>query len=315
MVLGHRNGHRHASASVGSADGSTSSAAPLSEKTKLKSSEPNRERLFVAAIRICALLATTVSIVYVYILCAKWMMNGDFVSEKHFAPVNENGTWSLRGRLIEEKVGLGKARQHPSPLNSGKAKHSNQAPHQSQNARLKFLAENVDTDDSYKQLRQETVKGEGERTSEKGKNVDHENNNNENNAAEVRDKHGVLVTWPHIMKKSSRTRLLLTSAGDSSNIQGWLSPDRSYDIIVLYYGNQVDFEYASKVDLVVKRKGTKFPGAKEFAEHYGDRFKSYSSVALFDDDIIITPRGIEDLFHIREKTGEAMNIYTVICAA
>ena len=86
-----------------------------------------------------------------------------------------------------------------------------------------------------------------------------------------------------------RKYLLFTSAGDKSNVQQWISDDRLYDIHVVYYGDKT---FDLKVDKLYKRKDTKFPNLLWSKLD----LSKYSAVAVWDDDIVASPRDINSLF-------------------
>ena len=324
MVLGHRSGHRHASASVASVDERASLAAPLSEENTRKLREGKREWPLPRAVSVFAVLAAGGVLIYSYIIFARWMMGGRSSLTGGLVLLDENATWSLRGRGVGvervgpvgdgalqgegEGVGLGSAalRQHGQAgfTFEGQAVGGASQPRSAVGAGVGggsgHRQQRLQQQQRQQERQQERQQGQqrGADLAERGQGAVKEGGN---------DATGIIVPdrvrWPDIAKESSRKRLLLTSAGDTSNVKAWLSSDRTYDVVVLYYGRKEGYEHANMVDLVINRKGTKFPGAKAFAEQYRERFQSYESIALLDDDIIITPRGLEDLFNIRKKTG------------
>ena len=123
---------------------------------------------------------------------------------------------------------------------------------------------------------------------------------------------------PLQLAQTTRNRLLITSAGDNSNVRQWVfdnSLSRSFDVVIMYYGKREAFEYATFVDHVWKMKGTKFPNLLRVVQAFPKWFKAYKSVAVFDDDIQITPRGIEDLFAIREATRHTVRVLLVVVSS
>ena len=123
------------------------------------------------------------------------------------------------------------------------------------------------------------------------------------------------IRLPHNVANTKRKRLLITSAGDSSNVRQWVSSDagaRTFDVVVMYYGNEERFEHAEIVDHWRKMKGTKFPNLKRLVHAFPEWFKRYDSVAVFDDDIEITPMGLEDLFIIREATQHTVRPFAYL---
>lgn len=59
--------------------------------------------------------------------------------------------------------------------------------------------------------------------------------------------------------------------------------------------------WSEKVDQFIKIKGGKFQNLKYFYETLTEKFSSYSLIAVFDDDIRITPEDLEVLFDAHEN--------------
>jgi len=89
----------------------------------------------------------------------------------------------------------------------------------------------------------------------------------------------------------TRKFLLFTSAGDKNNVKQWISDDRLYDIHVVYYGTK---EFNLQVDEVYKRKETKFPNLQWYSKEHD--LSKYKAVAVWDDDIVASPKDINALF-------------------
>eukprot|EP00928_Gymnodinium_smaydae_P073875 TRINITY_DN5698_c0_g1_i1.p1 TRINITY_DN5698_c0_g1~~TRINITY_DN5698_c0_g1_i1.p1 ORF type:complete len:376 (+),score=12.69 TRINITY_DN5698_c0_g1_i1:66-1193(+) len=89
----------------------------------------------------------------------------------------------------------------------------------------------------------------------------------------------------------ARRFLIFTSAGDKSNVGQWLSPDRLYDVVVVYYGNN---NFSHDVDELLQRRDTKFPNIHWYLQLHST--KQYEAVAVWDDDIQATPKTINGLF-------------------
>lgn len=92
--------------------------------------------------------------------------------------------------------------------------------------------------------------------------------------------------------------LLFTSAGDHSNVAQWL-PGRRYDVMVTYYGSK-DFAWKDKVDIFRARPDCKFCNLQYARNQEPELFEKYTAIAVFDDDIQITPDGLNRVFQIRE---------------
>eukprot|EP00937_MAST-01D_sp_MAST-1D-sp2_P004561 g4561.t1 len=102
-----------------------------------------------------------------------------------------------------------------------------------------------------------------------------------------------------------RRFLVFTSAGDNSNVREWTSAQsRSYDVVVAYYGKN---SFDTPVDGLFKRQDTKFPNLQWYMQNHA--LASYDAIAVWDDDLIVTPAGIEALFAEMMSTPEA-NIFS-----
>ena len=98
--------------------------------------------------------------------------------------------------------------------------------------------------------------------------------------------------------------MIFTSAGDNSNFDElWLDYHRTYDIYVIYFGDNLDMfkKYKSKCTFVEQRKGSKFQNFSYFYKKFSDIITSYDYIFILDDDIIITSQGIESMFTIAER--------------
>ena len=92
--------------------------------------------------------------------------------------------------------------------------------------------------------------------------------------------------------------LVFTSAGDRSNLRGWLEGRRDFDLWVAYYGAVRD-TYREESDFYVAHKGSKFQNLHYCYQRWPDVFKHYDAVMVMDDDILIDATGISRLFAIR----------------
>lgn len=93
------------------------------------------------------------------------------------------------------------------------------------------------------------------------------------------------------IKYPTRKFLLFTSAGDKNNVKQWMSDDRLYDIHVVYYGIK---DFKLQVDEIYKRKETKFPNLQWYSKEHD--LSKYKAVAVWDDDIVASPKDINALF-------------------
>lgn len=93
--------------------------------------------------------------------------------------------------------------------------------------------------------------------------------------------------------------LVFTSAGDASNVRGWLS-GREFDLWVCYYGEGED-SLADIADHYFERKGGKVQNFYYALAQWRDQLAKYDAILLADDDIIISGGDINRLFSIREE--------------
>lgn len=109
--------------------------------------------------------------------------------------------------------------------------------------------------------------------------------------------------WFKVNDKKQRDFLLFTSAGDKSSVARWLSKDRTYDIVVVYYGDKT-FDYA--VDEIYYRKDTKFPNLKWYMQNH--TIDMYRAIAVWDDDIQASSKQIDFLF--KQMLQSKANIFS-----
>ncbi len=94
--------------------------------------------------------------------------------------------------------------------------------------------------------------------------------------------------------------LVFTSAGDNSNLSGWLEEDRNFDLWVSYYGDEQD-RYRDVSDYYIAKKGGKFPALHYVYQHWKKILNHYHAILVMDDDIIIDGSAISHLFEMRKK--------------
>jgi hypothetical protein len=94
--------------------------------------------------------------------------------------------------------------------------------------------------------------------------------------------------------------LVFTSAGDRSNLIGWLSGRRNFDLWVTYYGNQSG-QFKESADFYNYRRGGKFPNLHHLYQTWPDILGHYEAIMVMDDDIIIDTAAISRLFELREQ--------------
>jgi hypothetical protein len=105
----------------------------------------------------------------------------------------------------------------------------------------------------------------------------------------------------------ARRFLLFTSAGDKSNVLQWTGPDRNYDIVVVYYGQDSGkLPWRNKVDAVYTNTDTKFPNLLWYLKTHS--IDAYDAVAVWDDDIVANSSQINALFD--EMQNNKIDIFT-----
>ena len=98
------------------------------------------------------------------------------------------------------------------------------------------------------------------------------------------------------MKKSKH--LVFSSVGDNHALKHWTRHEKNFDLWVAHYGNKKLSECLD-IDFVIDITGAKFPNFKYFCTYYRDILQQYDSIALLDDDLIISSSEINALFAIR----------------
>jgi hypothetical protein len=99
---------------------------------------------------------------------------------------------------------------------------------------------------------------------------------------------------------SRSNNLVFTSAGDRSNLRGWLAGRRDFDLWVMYYGNHPG-TFQDVSDLYACRKGSKFQNLHYCYGQWPQVLARYDAIMVMDDDILIDAGGISRLFEIRRE--------------
>jgi len=94
--------------------------------------------------------------------------------------------------------------------------------------------------------------------------------------------------------------LVFTSAGDRSNLPGWLRGRRDFDLWIVYYGNSPG-TFRELGSFYLHHKGSKFQNLHYCYQQWPQALASYDAVMLMDDDIVIDATGITRLFEIRRE--------------
>ncbi|MBS1212781.1 MAG: hypothetical protein H6R26_1398 [Proteobacteria bacterium] len=102
--------------------------------------------------------------------------------------------------------------------------------------------------------------------------------------------------------RTHRQYLVFTSAGDRANLHRWLSPTRSFDLWVTYYGDEGE-RHRDVADFYAARKGGKFPNLQHAYRTNPEIFRRYDAVMVMDDDVIISGEDIDKLFQLRKELG------------
>lgn len=99
----------------------------------------------------------------------------------------------------------------------------------------------------------------------------------------------------------SRSRnLVFTSAGDRSNLRGWLQGRRDFDLWTVYYGDRPGL-FRGLSTFHLNRKGSKFQNLHYCYRQWAPLLARYDAIMVMDDDILIDATGITRLFEIRRE--------------
>lgn len=104
---------------------------------------------------------------------------------------------------------------------------------------------------------------------------------------------------------STNRALIYTSAGAHSNLGYWLRGKSDFDLWVDYYGDGKS-PWVGVSDYHHYRKGGKFPNLLSAYKEHEDVFRRYSFIGVFDDDLVITGKGISRLISLVEAQHLAL---------
>jgi hypothetical protein len=93
--------------------------------------------------------------------------------------------------------------------------------------------------------------------------------------------------------------LVFTSAGDRGKVRHWVDGPREFDLWISYYGD-ADDPLQGIADYYVRRKGSKFQNLHHAFQTSPEVLSLYEAIMVADDDIIISAKDLNRLFHIRE---------------
>ena len=99
---------------------------------------------------------------------------------------------------------------------------------------------------------------------------------------------------------SRSNNLVFTSAGDRSNLRGWLQGRRDFDLWTVYYGSTGGM-FQDVSDYYLARKGSKFQNLHHCYQHWPEVLARYDAIMVMDDDIEIGATGLSRLFEIRRE--------------
>ncbi len=94
-----------------------------------------------------------------------------------------------------------------------------------------------------------------------------------------------------------RRNLVIVRAGDASLHPSWLSPERSWDLIVNYYGDNPDI-YRGEGMCRIDSKGPKWPALHALMQGLFSELGAYDYIWFPDDDLACEPEAIERMFRI-----------------
>lgn len=95
--------------------------------------------------------------------------------------------------------------------------------------------------------------------------------------------------------------LVFSSVGDNNpQIGKWIHGTKNYDILIVYYGNHKN-KYKSVSDYYFERLGSKWQNIHYIVNNHPHIINQYKDILLLDDDIILSPYQINQLFDIRKQ--------------
>lgn len=97
--------------------------------------------------------------------------------------------------------------------------------------------------------------------------------------------------------------LIIAPAGDDSLFKHWIKDSPNFDLVLLYYGDNIDIatSYTSYTPYVYAAKGEKYHLLKSFIQSNIDFISNYEYIWLPDDDVLIDTQHINKLFNIAKE--------------
>ena len=98
--------------------------------------------------------------------------------------------------------------------------------------------------------------------------------------------------------------LIISSVGDNSLHEKWITNEKNYDIFLIYYGNNDEIyeKYKNNCDYIVRNSGEKGKIYFNFVKNNLEKIKNYEVIWQPDDDIDIDVTSINNLFKIHKKS-------------
>jgi hypothetical protein len=94
--------------------------------------------------------------------------------------------------------------------------------------------------------------------------------------------------------------LIISPVGDNSLHNSWISENKNFDLVLIYYGDSKDTaqSYTTHTPHVYMAKGEKYHLLKSFIQNNIEFISKYESIWLPDDDVAIPSEDINKLFNI-----------------
>ena len=99
--------------------------------------------------------------------------------------------------------------------------------------------------------------------------------------------------------------LIILRCGDNSLHHEWLSKDVKFDIVLSYFGDNIQYDL-SQIKFVHHYKGSKWQGLFHFFQNYGDLWRNYDYIWLPDDDLSTSTENINHFFDIMKQEEFAL---------
>jgi len=94
--------------------------------------------------------------------------------------------------------------------------------------------------------------------------------------------------------------LIISPVGDNSLHNSWISENKNFDLVLIYYGDSKDTaqSYTTHTPHVYMAKGEKYHLLKSFIQNNIEFISKYEYIWLPDDDVAIPSEDINKLFNI-----------------